>query len=66
MDPSVRKNPKRSVSGSKLCSDPPSDPELSSSLGFFCTGLKGFNMLKLKMGRKTYERLMALEVTVYS
>lgn len=41
----VTMKPNRSVSGSKPTPDPASDPELSSSLGFFWVGLDGFNIL---------------------
>lgn len=45
VDPLVTMNPKRSVSGSRLSSDPASDPELSSSPRFFWAGLDGLNIL---------------------
>lgn len=45
VDPLANMKPNRSVSGSRLTSDPASDPELSSSLRFFWVGLDGLNIL---------------------
>lgn len=45
VDPLVSMKPNLSVSGSRLTSDPASEPELSSSLRFFWAGLDGLNIL---------------------